>query len=521
MTVSTTDNRVSYAGDGVTTVFYFPNRFLADADLVVLDVLDSTGAETIKTLTTHYTVSGAGAENGGSVTMLTAPAAGHTLVIYRDPTLTQPIDLVNGDPLNVETGIERGLDRLTTQVQRVRDLIDRTMGIPDGDTGLTAADMKLPAKVTRASKYLAFDAAGKPLASAAQSGVPTSTFMATVLDDVDGLAAVNTLIASATAPSVRAALGLVIGTDVQADLDVPSQAESEAGTATTERVWTAQRIGQAIAVLAQNAVNQLGQCRLVRDSATQLKLNPHNGNLVFINGVGEQVPSAGVTVTNGGLSANTNYYVYVYMATGVMTLEFSATVPVADTTYGHRIKTGDATRSYVGNVRTDGSSQFPAATVGVATNVRSWFNPIYYFRADYHLFNHAVGSALATPSGVAWPFNALTASTMPEVPFLAMAKIEKAQIRWVYSSNNVGDALYLVDFDNGPTNINTIVTRNSLGGGAPVNEVDDVTTAIRNLQKNLVTNKNLGYRYSAAAASTFVVYRASLEILWALEDARE
>ena len=36
----------------------------------------------------------------------------------------------------------------------------------------------------------------------------------------------------------------------QADLDVPSQAEAEAGTSTAERVWTAQKIAQAIAALA-------------------------------------------------------------------------------------------------------------------------------------------------------------------------------------------------------------------------------------------------------------------------------
>ena len=35
----------------------------------------------------------------------------------------------------------------------------------------------------------------------------------------------------------------------QVDLDVVSQAEAEAGTATTERVWTAQRVAQAIAAL--------------------------------------------------------------------------------------------------------------------------------------------------------------------------------------------------------------------------------------------------------------------------------
>ena len=52
-----------------------------------------------------------------------------------------------------------------------------------------------------------------------------------------------------TPAQVHTSLGLVIGTDVQADLDVPSQAEAEAGTATTERVWTAERVKQAIAAL--------------------------------------------------------------------------------------------------------------------------------------------------------------------------------------------------------------------------------------------------------------------------------
>lgn len=44
--------------------------------------------------------------------------------------------------------------------------------------------------------------------------------------------------------------GLVLKQD---DLDVPGQAEAEAGTATLERVWTAQRIAQAIAALAPSA----------------------------------------------------------------------------------------------------------------------------------------------------------------------------------------------------------------------------------------------------------------------------
>ena len=43
----------------------------------------------------------------------------------------------------------------------------------------------------------------------------------------------------------------------QVDLDVPSQAEAEAGVATDERVWTAQRIAQAIAALAPGGVDEI------------------------------------------------------------------------------------------------------------------------------------------------------------------------------------------------------------------------------------------------------------------------
>lgn len=164
MTVNTTTNRVSYAGNGTTAAFAVPFPFLANADLIVLERTDSTGAEVVKTLTTHYTVSGAGGASG-TVTMLTAPATGVTLVIYRDPALTQLVDLVPNDPLPVETAIEQPLDRLSMIAQRNRELIERALRLPDGDTGFAAADMKLPAQVTRASKYLVFDADGKPTAS--------------------------------------------------------------------------------------------------------------------------------------------------------------------------------------------------------------------------------------------------------------------------------------------------------------------------------------------------------------------
>jgi hypothetical protein len=141
--------------------------------------------------------------------MLTAPASTVTLTIYRDPSAIQDVDLVEGDPLPVETAVERPLDKLTMIVQRVKEVIGRSLRLPEGDTGFVDADMYLPAEVDRASKYLGFDADGKPIATAGTTdATPISSFMATVVDDADAAAARATLVAAGTGATGRSDLGL-------------------------------------------------------------------------------------------------------------------------------------------------------------------------------------------------------------------------------------------------------------------------------------------------------------------------
>lgn len=117
MTVASATSTISYAGNDSTTEFSFPYYFLDDGDLVVYIVVDSTSVPTIKTISTHYTVSGAGNVNGGTVTMLTAPATGETLHIQRWVTPTQGVDYVENDDFPAETH-EQALDRLTMLVQQ-------------------------------------------------------------------------------------------------------------------------------------------------------------------------------------------------------------------------------------------------------------------------------------------------------------------------------------------------------------------------------------------------------------------
>lgn len=128
MTVSSQTSRVSYAGNGSTTAFAVSFYFLADSHLkVILRAAD--GSETVKTLTTDYTVSGAGNPSGGTVTMLAAPASGTTLVIVRNVPLTQETDYQANDDFPAESH-ERALDKLTMEVQQLQEQVDRSAKLP-------------------------------------------------------------------------------------------------------------------------------------------------------------------------------------------------------------------------------------------------------------------------------------------------------------------------------------------------------------------------------------------------------
>lgn len=172
MTVSSTASKISYAGNGVSTVFSFPYYFLANADLIVL-IRSALGVETVKTITTDYTVAGAANPVGGTVTMLTAPASGETLVIYRDPSVTQGTDFVANDALNAET-LEMTLDRLTMIAQRLKEVDTRSVKFPESDS--TSLSALLPSSVDRASTVFGFDASGIPtVLSIGSLGVTIST----------------------------------------------------------------------------------------------------------------------------------------------------------------------------------------------------------------------------------------------------------------------------------------------------------------------------------------------------------
>ena len=126
MTVSSTNTRNSYSGNGSTTVFAYTFKIFDDDDITVIIRTDSTGAETTKTKTTHYSVSGVGSASGGNITFGSAPASGETVVLLRTTARTQTTDYVPNDPFPAATH-EDALDKLTFLVQELEEEIGRAI----------------------------------------------------------------------------------------------------------------------------------------------------------------------------------------------------------------------------------------------------------------------------------------------------------------------------------------------------------------------------------------------------------
>lgn len=192
MTLSTTATRVSAAGNGATVTFPFSFKIWAASNLKVY-WRTALGVETLKTLTTHYTIDIITYPNTGNVVFdVTAiPPSGTTVVIVRDMPLIQELDLIASGTFAAEN-VEIQLDKLAAEIQALRDLVSRTPQMPITSPSL---DLVLPApSATTANQVLGVNSGGTAWEmKTTSSSLTVSAFGATLVDDADAAEARTTL----------------------------------------------------------------------------------------------------------------------------------------------------------------------------------------------------------------------------------------------------------------------------------------------------------------------------------------
>jgi len=172
MTVSSTTNTNSYTTVNATThSFAYGFKIFADADLEVI-VRSAAGAETVKTLNTHFVVTNAGVDTGGNVLFKfntgtssdahfsstdRRPASGETVLLRRSLSLTQGTDYIENDSFSSNSH-ENALDRLTFITQSLGEELNRSFKVSKTNT-IASAEFADSA-ATRASKTLGFDSDG-------------------------------------------------------------------------------------------------------------------------------------------------------------------------------------------------------------------------------------------------------------------------------------------------------------------------------------------------------------------------
>jgi len=160
MTVSTVVDHNDYTGNGVTTSFPYTFRIFTTDNLLVT-VTDLNLTETVLTLDTDYSVTGAGGYSGGNVVLPSPLASGWKISIARDLDPTQETDLRNQGKFFAEVH-EDAFDKLTMLIQQAFSRLNifnrRSVKVPEDGNWVA------PRIADRKNKLFAWGDSGQPIA---------------------------------------------------------------------------------------------------------------------------------------------------------------------------------------------------------------------------------------------------------------------------------------------------------------------------------------------------------------------
>ena len=171
ITIGNNDPRISYSvAEGASqSVFAVPFEFFDNGDLNVY--VDGT----LKTITTHYSVSGGNGSTGQVDISVTGATGGSTVIITRSISQQRTTDFPTSGPFNISS-LNTELDRFMAIAADLQDSADRSLKLVDYDSEV---DTQMPLLAARKGTVLGFNAS---------TGVPEA---GPTITDVGSLAAIT------------------------------------------------------------------------------------------------------------------------------------------------------------------------------------------------------------------------------------------------------------------------------------------------------------------------------------------
>lgn len=331
MAVSNETNRIKHTGDASTVLFTFDFAVIQASDLLVYTIVRSTGVGTLKTLTTDYTVSLNESAEGGSITMLSAPASTLDVLIINVPGLGSEYDLSLLN--NISTyDLQAEINRLHIQNIMLAERIGRALKFPVTSSSEGA---ELPEPSTgKTLKWTAegvfensdYDPDEQAILAAASAAAAAASELAAAASETAADASETAAAASASAAAASETAAATSETNAAASEAAAALSESNAAAyaasaATLLWAGTVGGTGDAITLTTSPALGSYSNGIRVAFKAT----NTNTGAVtVNVSGLGNKdlKTQSGAALVAGNITTG-RVYTLVYDGTNFQTLELA------------------------------------------------------------------------------------------------------------------------------------------------------------------------------------------------------
>ena len=226
---------------------------------------------------------------GGSITLGAGASANDIIVIIRDISVERTTDFPNSGAFDI-TSLNTQLDTLTSIVADVKTQTDRSVKLLDTDT--ISATVTLPAKTTRESKLMGFDANGNIETTVSSAGLTTIAGLST---EIQALGAISSNITSVAgnASNINTVAGL--NSQITSLGAISSDISTLAGFNSSDISTVAGDIAKV--VTAANDLNEsTSEIEVVANAITNV--DAVGGAITNINNIGPHIANVNTVATN-------------------------------------------------------------------------------------------------------------------------------------------------------------------------------------------------------------------------------